>query len=242
MTLHHRLNLAPMARGPSFTRRLHAPVTRRCYAMAAAAIVGFLAGFGSGFDLELPRLSAEDGAVELIEPNLPRWETTGKWTVDAEGVLHLTPKGSTFGLFPDYKSFLWSDRAYKDFDLELEFRVPRGGKSGIFFRASSLTDYLEVQLADSAGKSLPLDDDDCGGLVDYVAPSSNRAKPAGQWNKMRIRVEGEDLQVWLNGADVLRVDLDARPETRGLEAGRLAIQDQSAAVSFRNIKIRDLGP
>jgi len=217
---------------------------RRPVFVVSVAMLGWLIGCQGFVAVGTGRASAQDppstAAVEpidLIEPELSLWKTRGNWSVDAEGVLHLKPKRRSFRLFPDVTSFLWSDRPYRDFQLDLEFRLSEGARSGIFFRASSVSDYLEIQLADSAGKALPLEDDDCAGLVDHVAPSENRVKPAGQWNQMRIHVRGDDLRVWLNDGEVLKVDLSERAETRGLKAGRLGIQNQSDAMSFRNIKI-----
>ena len=49
---------------------------------------------------------------------------------------------------------------------------------------------------------------DCGALYDALAPGSNPTKPAGEWNHMKLTVNGASVKVVLNGKQVVVADLD----------------------------------
>ena len=55
-----------------------------------------------------------------------------------------------------YGAYLWSERQYGDFILDLEYSYPAGGNSGVFFRVGERTDPvntgIECQILDSSEK------------------------------------------------------------------------------------------
>ncbi|WP_200303032.1 ThuA domain-containing protein [Streptomyces adelaidensis] len=64
--------------------------------------------------------------------------------------------------------------------------------------------------------------------------------PPGEWNTYEIRVEGERLQVWLNGVRIN--DFTNTDPARSLRDGHFGIQNHGAEdqVSFRDIRIKEL--
>lgn len=61
-------------------------------------------------------------------------------------------------------------------------------------------------------------------------------RPAGEWNRFRIRMQGEILNVWLNDRQVIR---DAR--LPGVPAkGPIGLQHHGSAIDFANILVRPL--
>jgi hypothetical protein len=68
------------------------------------------------------------------------------------------------------------------------------------------------------------------------APRLNADAPVGQWNRFRIRMIGETLNVWLNGKHVL---VDARlpgvPKT-----GPIALQCHGSPIEFTNVMVESL--
>ena len=58
-------------------------------------------------------------------------------------------------------------------------------------------------------------------------------KPVGEWNKVRILVEGETLTVWVN--DVLQNKATSLIPHRG----HICLQSEGAAAEYRNISIRE---
>jgi len=62
--------------------------------------------------------------------------------------------------------------------------------------------------------------------------------PVGQWNRFRIRMQGDVLDVWLNGKQV--IESAALP---GVPAeGPIGLQSHGSAVEFANIYVRELRP
>jgi hypothetical protein len=79
----------------------------------------------------------DQGFVPLFNgQDLSGFQTTGTWVFEKDGALALKPKYRGFRLFPDYKSFLWTEATYDDFILDLEFKVAANGNSGVFLRSS----------------------------------------------------------------------------------------------------------
>lgn len=67
-------------------------------------------------------------------------------------------------------------------------------------------------------------------------PVEKADAPIGQWNRFRIRMQGEVLNVWLNGKHVLR---DAT--LKGIPAnGPIGLQKHGSAVQWANIYVRKL--
>jgi len=79
-------------------------------------------------------------------------------------------------------------------------------------------------------------------------------KPAGQWNQVRILVDGNHVEQWLNGVKVVEYELGS-PDWEGkVKASKFAthprygrnvegyigLQEHEYRVAFRNIKIRVL--
>ena len=125
------------------------------------------------------------------------------WTV-ADGMIVGTAEAGKM-------SNLSTQAQYGDFELTLEYNADAKVNSGVFLRVSDLDDEvhtgLEIQILDTYGKE-PLDKNDSGALYDMIAPSTNALKPAGEWNRMRLRCEGPRVEVELNGVQVVEADLD----------------------------------
>jgi hypothetical protein len=149
---------------------------------------------------------------------------------------------------------------YKDFELTLEWNVSPGGNSGIFYRAGEQDSAIywsapEMQVLDDArhpdGKSRLTAAGADYGL--YPAPAGI-VKPAGQWNRARIIVQGRHVEHWLNGVRLLQYELwspDWEMRVQGSKfaphpyygrnpEGYIGLQDHGDRVAYRNIKIRVL--
>jgi hypothetical protein len=168
------------------------------------------------------------------------WETTGNWGFEADDVVALRPTYRRLRLIPDHKTFLWSKASYADFVLDLEYKLAEKGNSGVFVRSSSPRNYIQTQISDSHGKEEPLDNRDCGAVVGVAVPSKNMSKPAGQWNRMIITCRQDRMQVELNGEEVINLDLSESEKTSSARTGRIAFENMNSAVSFRNVRIKEL--
>jgi len=198
--------------------------------------------------LAAPALSAQDkdAWVDLLPGNdlTKHWATTGNWSIDAEGVVKLTPRPGERG-WSRWSAYLWSTKEYKDFEIEFEYKVEKGGNSGFYFRVgdknSPVAKGIEVQIYDSHGKGTDrkLGDHDSGGIIPGVPPTKNAAKPAGEWNQFHIVNKDNKLVVKLNGEVVNEVDLTQgrikdRPAT-----GSIGFQDHALPLCLRKIRIRE---
>ncbi len=145
---------------------------------------------------------------------------------------------------------LVTEMTFTDHELHVEFRLPRGGNSGVYLQGR-----YEVQVADSAGK--PTSKYMCGAIYDKIAPSKNAAKPAGQWQTLDIKfiapradrqgnvVQKARITVTLNGVTVIdNAEIDgvtggALDNNEG-KPGPLMLQGNHTSVDYRNIKYRPL--
>jgi Domain of Unknown Function (DUF1080) len=151
---------------------------------------------------------------------------------------------------------------YRDFELELEWKIKPGGNSGIIYRVAELPKPSESW---HSGPEMQVLDDDkhkdaldpktsAGSLYALVAPTNKTLNPPGQWNKVRLVVNGTHVEHWLNGKKVVDADL-ASPQIKALIAaskfkaypqfaqereGYIALQFHGDEVAYRNVRIRSL--
>ena len=131
---------------------------------------------------------------------------------------------------------LRTDREFEDFNLNLEFRVPKGGNSGIYLRG-----IYEVQVADTFGK--PLDPHNCGGLYSRITPSESAEKPAGEWSTYDITLVDRHVTVILNGKKIIDNKPVLGPTGGALwpevnRPGPLYLQGDHTGVDYRNIVLK----
>ncbi len=149
---------------------------------------------------------------------------------------------------------------FRNFDLRLEWKVAPGGNSGIFYRATEEGNYVWQ----SASEMQVLDDErHADGKSQMTSAGSNFAlypvprgvsRPAGEWNSVRLLVNGSHVEHWLNGAKVVEYELgspewEARVRASKFASmplygrapqGHVGLQDHGDRVEFRNIRIRVL--
>jgi hypothetical protein len=192
--------------------------------------------------------AADDEAVNLLpEGDLSKhWETTGNWKSNKEdGSVTLTPRAGESG-WTRYDAYLTSKKEYKDFEIEFEYKVEKGGNSGFYFHVGNVKEPvstgIEVQIYDSGSKKAgdKLTDHDSGGVIPGIPPSKNTAKPAGEWNKFNITCKGDSLVIKLNGETVNEVDLQHEKLKSRPKSGFISFQDHGLPLSLKNIKIKAL--
>jgi len=126
-----------------------------------------------------------------------------QWTVDENGILHGSdPRGT----------WLISRQEFSDFELELEFKLPPRGNSGVALRAPLKGDPayvgMELQIVDPRyydGKGRV--DQLTGSIYRVHAPSQQLFKP-DDWNKYHIACLGPHIKVVLNGQTIQDVNAD----------------------------------
>jgi len=192
-------------------------------------------------DVDKPAAKKEGFKPLFNGKNLDGWTTTGNWFVE-DGILRLEPRPGEKG-WQRYDAYLWADKKYGDFILDLEFRIQKGGNSGAFIRVGDLKEPvakgIEVQILDTHDKE-KVGAHDCGGVIGTAAPSKNMAKPAGEWNRYIITCKGSNLKVRLNGEQIIDIDLSKTGRKHCPMKGHLGFQDEAKPLWYRNIYIKTL--
>src|SRR5262245_6780179 len=217
---------------------------RRWYSLAPVALlpVLLLVEAAAPAQPEAPR-----GWVNLLEGGdlAKHWTTAGNWKLGKDGVVALEPRPGEKG-WQRYDAYLWSKKQYKDFEAEFEYKVAKGGNSGFYFhvgdRKNPVVKGIEVQIYDSGGKKPgeKLTDHDSGGIIPGIPPTKNAARPAGQWNRMRVTVKEGRVKVELNGQVVNAVSLSEGKIKDRPPKGYVGFQDHGLPLWLRNIRLREL--
>ena len=142
--------------------------------------------------------------------------------------------------------YWYSAKQFTNYSLKLDWRLAGDDNSGVFIGFppssdpwSAVNNGYEIQID-------PTDSPDrtTGAVYTFKSadlPARDAAlNPAGEWNTYELLVEGERLQVFLNGVKIN--DFTNTDPARSL-AGHVGIQNHGTGddVSFRNIRIRELG-
>jgi len=186
--------------------------------------------------------SKTSGTTSFQEMKLSDFTTTGGWSQADDGVISLIPRKGEKGP-KRYSDYLYSKEQYKNFECEFEYKQGKNSNSGLFFHIGDQSDPaskgIEVQIRDSheLEQLMPYD---CAGIVRGPAATKNMAKPAGEWNKMIVRVVDKQITVTLNGEIVQDVDLNQTALKNIAEKGYIAFQDHGQKFWLRNIKIKKL--
>lgn len=161
---------------------------------------------------------------------------TEKWYVDNKGEL-VCESG------PDKQyGYLSTDKAYKNFDLTLEFKQSADGNSGVFFRSS--IDGVKIsgwqaEVAPPGHNTGGIYESYGRGWLIKPAPEKDKFLKYGKWNTYRIKVVGDEVTTWLNGHEMIHLKDEKIGEGNGFIA--LQIHDGGGIkVNWKNIKIKEL--
>jgi hypothetical protein len=149
---------------------------------------------------------------------------------------------------------------FQDFELELEWKVAPGGNSGVFYRVREAPELKwvwqsgpEAQVLDDAHlRDCARPETSAGACYGLYPAPRGVVRPAGEWNQMRILVQGSRVEHWLNGRRVVAYELgsaDWEERLRGSKfadlphygraaSGHIALQDHGDWVAYRSIRIR----
>jgi hypothetical protein len=153
--------------------------------------------------------------------------------------------------------WLMTDGEFDDFELRLEFRLPKAGNSGVALRsalkgAPHLDAGMEIQILDDPWY---LDEKNhkglkptqrTGSVYGVVPPAKDALKPAGQWNAFHIIARGRHLTIELNGTRIVDTNLDDHKEAAKEHAGilrtkgHIGLQSHDGRVEFRHLYVKRL--
>ena len=169
--------------------------------------------------------------------DLSGWKIYGteKWYVDNGELVCESGPDKQYGS-------LATEQTYKDFDLSVQFRQEANGNSGVFFRSSIEGTKISGWQVEVAPK-----DHDTGGIyesygrgwLEQIPPEKETILKPGEWNKLRIRVEGDHVQTYLNGKPMI----DMHDAKIGAANGAIALQIHDGGgikVRWRNLVLKPL--
>lgn len=168
--------------------------------------------------------------------------------------------------FKGGRDIIYAVEEFDNFELSLEWKLPEGGNSGIFYHtkegySSPYEVSPEYQLLDD----LKWEEINNAKLQDWQKLAADYAmypadeaqkivKPAGEWNTSKIIFTPEKAEYWLNGKKVVSFvpwseDWKRRknnskwkdfPDYGKFKKGYIGLQDHDSPLWFKNIKIRKL--
>jgi hypothetical protein len=158
---------------------------------------------------------------------------------------------------------LLTKESFGDIELHAEFFIPKKSNSGVKFHA-----HYEIQICDSYAVKNPTGSD-CGGIYPRadlkpvyhyldtgIAPRSNAARPAGEWQTLdavflapRFDEKGNKttparlVKVLLNGTLIhdnveLKTPTGHNWRNKEMERGPILLQGDHGPVAFRNVRVR----
>jgi hypothetical protein len=240
---------------------------RTAVATLPALLIGLLAGCQGGLNPEKVTLVNGRGMADWRprNPTAPnRWQAAAGVTVrpddgklfviaPGEGIIVNGPDGRTTDIV--------STKEFGDCEAHVEFVVPQGSNSGVYFMGA-----YEIQILDSFGKEKETFSD-CGGIyarwineanVEGHAPRTNVARPPGKWQSFdvvfrapRFDAGGRKIEnarfisVRHNGV-LIHENVSLNGPTRGgltgeeKPLGPLMLQGDHGPVAFRHVWVRPL--
>lgn len=162
--------------------------------------------------------------------------------------------------------FLWTNKDYDNFVLDLEFKNADGTNSGVIVYCSDLDDWIahsvEIQIADNFNEKWAKSPKSwqCGAIFGRKPATKSAVKKPGEWNRYTITCIDNMIYVLLNGEQVNEFDMnkftEAKSNPDGSKApswlstppaelpthGKIGFQGKHAGapIYFRNIRVKEI--
>jgi len=160
---------------------------------------------------------------------------TEKWYVEKGNLICESGPEKKYG-------YLSTDKNYKNFIMEYDFKLESNGNSGVFIRSNidgTKISGWQVEVAPPGnGTGGIYESYGRGWLTKPTAEEESGLSPEG-WNKGKIEVNNDEITTWLNGKQISHLK-DAKI---GEGKGFIALQIHSGGgikVRWKNIKIKEL--
>ena len=183
-------------------------------------------------------LTTAQNKVSLFNgKDLTGWTIHGteKWFVENSELICESGPDKQYG-------YLSTNKTYKSFELTLEFKQEANGNSGVFFRSS----IDGVKISGWQCEVAPVNHHTGGIYESYgrgwlIQPDSTHEKylKTGKWNKMKLKVVGDEVTTWLNGHQMIYI----KDEKIGAGNGFIALQIHDGGgikVRWKKIIIKEM--
>jgi len=213
-------------------------------------------GFSFGKDRFALEMSVAEGSgsmadLKATEPagkplyngkDLSGWWTPGNlgsWKPEDDAIVCVNNNGN----------YLRTEHEYANFTLSLEYKMAKGGNSGIGIRTARdgwpSGDGMELQMLDERSGA-PLTRHSTMAIYGNLEPLA-RADRSQEWNRVLVKAEGYMISAWVNGVLVQHANTAELPELRRRNLkGWIGLQDHGARTEFRDLYVLEapdgLGP
>lgn len=193
----------------------------------------------------------KDGWVSLFDgKTLSGWEQkngTATYRVENGTIIGKTSEGSP-------NSFLCSTKEYGDFELTFEVKVDDALNSGVQVRSASKPDFNNGRVH---GPQVEIATNGTAGFIygealgtNWLSDEAQRNDPKkqaafkkGEWNKYRVKAQGQSIKTWINDvpvADLVDEKTNMRKGFIGLQVHGIPKGAGPYEVRWRNLKIKEL--
>lgn len=181
--------------------------------------------------------AASDNVSLFNGKDLSGWKIYGteKWYVEKGELVCESGPDKGYG-------YLGTEASYKNFDLSLEFKQEANGNSGVFFRSSiegtKITGW-QAEVAPPGHHTGGIYESYGRGWLIKPADGLDKSLKMSAWNTLRVRVVGDEVTTWLNGAQMIVL----KDEKIGKATGQIALQIHDGGgikVRWRNIRLKKL--
>ena len=193
------------------------------------------------------------------------------WIVKDSVLTFDTELGLKQGSEQDYeggKDIIYGDEEFENFELYVEWKIPEGGNSGIFYHLKenipnagpanispeyqliddenyakihrvTLTEYNTSLGYENPSELHPLQSTGADYAMYPANPETKQLNPAGEWNSTRIIFTPEKVEHWLNGKKVLEFVPWSEDWTARKNAGKWAKEEHYAKYKTGYIGFQD---
>ena len=219
-----------------------------------AAMVSMLASCGGNAN---KAAEAEEDANTIVlfdGSSLEGWRGYGKdhvparWSIE-DGCLKFSGSGGGEAQTGEGGDLIYAAQKFKNFELELEWKVSKGGNSGIFYLAQEIKkedgSYEPIYI--SAPECQVLDNENhpeaklgvdgnrqSSSLYDMIPAKPQNSKPAGEWNKVKIMVYKGTVVHFQNDVAVVEYHLWTPQWTEMLQASKFSEEKWPVAFNLLN--------
>ncbi len=169
--------------------------------------------------------------------DLTGWTNNGteKWYVDRGELVCESGPDKKYG-------YLSTNKPYKNFILELDFKLEANGNSGVFIRSSiegTKISGWQVEVAPPNSHTGGIYESYGRGWLIQPKPEDEKYLNATDWNHMRIEVINDVVTSFLNGHQMVQL----KDEKIGQGNGFIALQIHDGGgikVRWKKIKVKEL--
>jgi len=211
--------------------------------------------------------------INLLEDGMTAFQDSRGWKTGDDVVvdtndkrrLKVSKEGKSIAVVETRSraAYIISKELHGDIEAEIEFMVPKGSNSGIYFMGR-----YEIQIFDSFGKD-KVKHNDCGGIYqrwgknrdEGQAPRVNASTEPGTWQKYEVvfraprfddkgtKTENAKFLKVVHNGKLIHENAEVTGPTRAAmkeyepeeKMGPIRIQGDHGPVAFRTIKIKNIG-